>query len=582
MKKNLLLSTLLCTTILAINNEAICSSAKIASNRTVASNEETLSILHELIESRKISTLEKIALLNSPEVNKELNELCLSEFDKQPKDKNNKFYKLVTDNGYKAKLEKNEPLTSLELLKLFRDIAKDRYGEVPKELTSFLVEFEKNSKFTDTNFVDAMEKNRATTPKSETLENATEHLSSLSDKQTQEKIQALLAESEGAITEKVQAFLESSELDVARNSVEHQDLLAREIANIKKLSPEKAKDEMEFLNKSGIMKVFLAKAPTSAAGIGPIQVSDAHATKSVMSHAENVSSIVTSRAITVKASGDDDLYYGIWVKGLYSKGKQKQYGLTAGYNLDQSGVTVGGDVGNDQMMGGLAYSFANSNVKGKNLVTKDNIKSHIATIYGLFNLEDNIFVNAQASYGKSIFKKTRATGNTKKDMAYAKPKGTIMGGQIVFGYNYMATGSSIITPTFGVSHNQVTIKGYTETGKGLNRTVRNRKSSKTSIIAGLAATYKAETVNCTIIPGIHFNVSYAVNSKEDKTIITILQGLDPLITPSGKTAKVLYNAGASVNFVKMQNINVGANYDFVMSDKKFHSHTGTLNLRVNF
>ncbi|MBN8523545.1 MAG: hypothetical protein J0M23_06825 [Rickettsiales bacterium] len=64
-----------------------------------------------------------------------------------------------------------------------------------------------------------------------------------------------------------------------------------------------------------------------------------------------------------------------------------------------------------------------------------------------------------------------------------------------------------------------------------------------------------------------------LSSNNDNTTIIILDGIEPLITPSSKLQKTLYKVGSSLKIKRSRSVNIEIGYDFGKS-KKYHSHTG--------
>lgn len=317
----------------------------------------------------------------------------------------------------------------------------------------------------------------------------------------------------------------------------------------------------------------------------PAQKPDTLTTDTLSASTDTITGVVNNRlhGFTAEgvASGDFLQSLGGWVKGLYTKADQKTHGLTPGYKLDQSGATIGFDAGDDVKIG-VAYSFAKSRVTAKTINAKENITSHIGTIYGLTTMDNQFFAAGQGSYGISHIKKSRSTGDINNNVASAKTKGNVMSGKLEVGYDYIIQDSPFhFVPSVGVAHNTINVKGYKESGAGLNRKINKRTTSRTSALLGVMAKYEANVGAVALMPEVHANLDYAVNSKNADTKITVIDGLTPLVTPSAKLTKMKYNVGTSVKLIQSKVFNAGVGYDFGLA-KKFRSHTGSVNVRAEF
>lgn len=281
------------------------------------------------------------------------------------------------------------------------------------------------------------------------------------------------------------------------------------------------------------------------------------------------------------AAGEMFQKFGAWIKGTMSRGEQKTFALEPGYKFDQAGVTIGVDAG-DEFVIGAAYSLFNNNVKSvKANDTKEKATTHIATIYGGADF-GSFYVNGQVQGGFSNINKDRYSGDLDNHVAKGKTKAVTYGGKVEAGYNYVVPGSdAMITPSLAVSHNDVKVKGYKETGKGLNRKIGNRSSSMTEGTVGLTTKYRINTGGMVVVPELHAFASQAINAKNSATKIYLVDGIDPIVTPGQKLTKTHYKLGAAVNVYAQDSIEASVGYDYGMA-KKFQSHTGAVKLRVDF
>ncbi|MDC0864816.1 hypothetical protein OAP56_02585, partial [Rickettsiaceae bacterium] len=88
---------------------------------------------------------------------------------------------------------------------------------------------------------------------------------------------------------------------------------------------------------------------------------------------------------------------------------------------------------------------------------------------------------------------------------------------------------------------------------GLGREIGKRVLSKTSALADLSAKCVIGSGNIQVTPEIHAGVDYAFTVKNSDTVITIFEGIDPIITQAAKSPKEHYNFGASVSIIGQTN-----------------------------
>ena len=332
---------------------------------------------------------------------------------------------------------------------------------------------------------------------------------------------------------------------------------------------------------------------SSFSALSSLQAPDTLTTDSLLTTSSNISDLVNSRVVELNvangqngttglSAGDsiDSMWnsYGLWVKGFLSVAKQKEMNLLPAYTERQGAFTVGFDVGEDYVVG-IAYTAASDKVKHPNNV--ETIQSNIGTLYSLLNFENNLFLSGQVRYGKSDIIKLRNTNDLNQNIAKGATTATLSGGRIESGYYYNLTNNWQLIPSIGVSHDDITVKKYTETGGGLNRTVNRRNGNKTSALFGLMLNYLINTETYALVPEVHINIDQTLKRKNDKTTITLFTGMIPVETLAGKAPKTFYKIGGSVKISKTQSFDLSTGYDLVLA-KKYYSNSGYIQARVNF
>jgi hypothetical protein len=337
--------------------------------------------------------------------------------------------------------------------------------------------------------------------------------------------------------------------------------------------------------KAGIDTYLLDPNTTSNKDLTASQKSDAHTTSGIMSASLASAGVLADRISGFVgqgvSSGDIFQTYGAWVKGIMGVGEQKAFNKESGYKFNQRGATIGVDTGDESMIG-AAFTILKNDITNKDSSsTKDKMDTMIGSIYGMYAATQEVFVSGQFSYGKSKIKKSRNTGDLANNKATAKPSGTNLGGRAEVGYVYAIDDATQVVPSIGFAMNKVDVKGYTEKGDGINRTVGKRTSSRNSGLVGVALKHTAQMESMKVMPEIHANLDYAFSGKNSATNISFANGLLTTSTPSEKISKAYFNIGGSVKFAASEAFDVTAGYDMGLA-KKFMSHTGALKLRVNF
>lgn len=373
--------------------------------------------------------------------------------------------------------------------------------------------------------------------------------------------------------------------------------------NYKKKVTEKLKNLVENSKKEdlpeAIRKVYIERVkktigdPAKAKdvkSVANVAQPDNYTTHGMIASSQASSAVITGRVseigtISGLSAGDQNMQFGAWLKGTFSTGEQEAYSMEPGYKFNQTGFTIGADTdfGTDGgFILGAAASILNNNVKSKNSGdTDEKISSYIGNIYGLASI-GQAYLSGHVQFGKSDINKDRKSGDNDNHVAKGKTKGSIYGGKLEAGYNYLIpSANTIITPSVGIAHNSVSVDGYKETGLGLNRKIAKRDSSRTDALVGLGAKYSIDMESLKVLPEISAGVAQNLSSKNSDTKIYLIDDMEPIITPGQKLNKTSYNVGAALNILSGDSIEARFAYDLGMA-KKFKSHTGSVKLRVSF
>lgn len=302
---------------------------------------------------------------------------------------------------------------------------------------------------------------------------------------------------------------------------------------------------------------------------------------------QNKASKTTSSAeVTGIAAGDDPDRYGAWMAPFYSKNTQKKRSASSGYKLDTYGGTFGFDTkASDELLIGLAFTAANSDIKHKDFKSGDKTKvgSMLFSAYSSYQFGNNWFTQGVLSVGNSNIKnrENRRISTTAYGIAEAEYSSMTFTGELLAGYNYLMKDSVVITPTFGIGYSRVNDTSYKETGNVgaqlLN--VTKKASQKFDLVAGLRVTGMPFVVGeMSLSPDLHASVRHDVIGKGAKVDATI-PGLRTL-SEKAKLQKTYYNVGAGLR-ATYGSMDYGAGVDTTLA-KKYVGVTGTVNVRVNF
>lgn len=305
----------------------------------------------------------------------------------------------------------------------------------------------------------------------------------------------------------------------------------------------------------------------------------AHQHQQISSSLRNVQNLIHDRLgslnrssyLTGLSSGDEQSTYGFWLKGYLGNSKDKTSSLANKSKLH--GVSIGVDTKLDEDTTiGIAFNRGSSKSKYSNSVLNlgdTRLDTNLVSLYGSGNIDDDLVVNVDASYGMALIKDKLVTDGT------SKRKATILGANTLLNYNYLLSEDIALTPAFGVSYGKFTLKGYEDSGIR----VKTAKPQTLSLVAGITLTTFFDTKTFTLIPEVMARYRHGVWNKGNKQIISSLINqsiLQQKIATNRRTMEV----GAGVT-IAGDTTELGGGYEMAWQGKNV-SQVGYIKLRVNF
>ena len=197
------------------------------------------------------------------------------------------------------------------------------------------------------------------------------------------------------------------------------------------------------------------------------------------------------------------------------------------------------------------------------------LDTNLVSLYGSGNIDDDLVVNLDASYGMALIK------NTLTNNSSSKRKATILGPNALLNYNYSLSEDLVVTPSLGVYYSKFTLKGYEDSGVK----VKTAKPQTLSLVAGLTLTTFFDTKTFTLIPEVMMRYRHEVWNKGNKQMISSLINqsvLQQKINTNQKTMEL----GAGLT-IAGDTTELGGGYERAWQGKSV-SQVGYIKLRVNF
>jgi len=287
------------------------------------------------------------------------------------------------------------------------------------------------------------------------------------------------------------------------------------------------------------------------------------------------------------SSGDGDLEHGVWVQGFMGSETDKDNvgsGVTKS-NISSKSKLHGFVLGADTLLDedttiGLAFSHSQNTTKQKLqgiLTNTDKISSNILSIYGSGMIDDDISLNSNIAFGKAIIKTTNQTAANSANSinSSSKQKGDLLGGALIANYRLYANESIEISPRFGASYNQLTIKGHKDGSIKIGKT----RQQELDINVGMAVSGFYDTDSFTLIPEINVDYSHGVWNKGNK--VKISNHLDQtVLSQKLSNNKGVLKLGTGLT-IAADRIEFGGGYEHSIQDKS-RAHMGYVKVRVHF
>lgn len=287
----------------------------------------------------------------------------------------------------------------------------------------------------------------------------------------------------------------------------------------------------------------------------------------------------------VAAGEGDQTNYGVWLTPFYSSTIHDKWKGSAGYKSVASGTTIGVDsMVNDSTSLGAAASYIITDMKYRNTKSGDvtKAKSIVFSLYAMQQLNNNFFLQGQASFSKNSVKNIQKRVNsTSTEMSTGKFSHSSASVELMAGRDYVR-GCAVITPLVGLGFSNVNGYDYKETGT-TNQNLQVSASSSNQIMAiiGLRSQYTYDIYeSLRIEPEMHMFAKHYLAGKRPKLVTKLSGMVEDLVNQSANIKRTTGNVGFGVNVVS-GNKEYGVGYDLDIAEKSL-GHKFALKARVNF
>lgn len=281
----------------------------------------------------------------------------------------------------------------------------------------------------------------------------------------------------------------------------------------------------------------------------------------------------------ISAGSDNQVKYGLWVKGASSFLSQNKFKKIDAFKTHSSIGGIGFDIGFDNAVIGLLAGIGQNTTNFVSSTSKENTRLYSLSFYNQLNLKDFDWLNSITA-GKLFINNSRDL-LYKNKMITSKHTGNIL--NLTTGlskkYNY---NSYFIAPSLSINYSYLTLKAFKENGVKISKNIDQRLAVSPKLSFGKDLTYN----NLTLTASIYYRaITYPfVKTKQPK--ITILHNSQVISTSKTKNkslalSNIDHAAGVGLEILSNQAFTISTNYEYLIA-KKSKSHTGLIALKYNF
>jgi hypothetical protein len=383
---------------------------------------------------------------------------------------------------------------------------------------------------------------------------------------------------------KDQAAVLASELTDINNAVKRGD-----VETAAKLTNEV--DHIVHTLKSEVFDKELQQAVAAPALVNGAQ----NATLAVVN---NLTNTVFARTGAIRAARNDigiatgdgaGVNQAIWMEFFGGSGKQ---GKVLNYDGSKSkvvGGTIGGDTNTEYGTIGLAFTYADSQVKGKSTQReKLDAKSYSLTGYGEYDMGDGFFLDALAGVSFQNYKTKRTVTAPIAQTLKSKSHGTAFTGELGLGRLIKFENGSDITPSVAVRYTHLKLGRGKDRGgaTAMQVSYKNNNTTVGTFIGGVSLGHTIDNGSLKLRPEIHANLLHDFAAGKQRRISNIsgagAVGTGIVSNPTFNRPKTSYNVGGSLTLFSENNVSVALKGDMNFNNKKYKDYTGSLKVRYEF
>ncbi|MFT3757937.1 autotransporter domain-containing protein [Thauera sp.] len=333
-------------------------------------------------------------------------------------------------------------------------------------------------------------------------------------------------------------------------------------------------DKLGTMDEQQIANAVTQMLP-SLLGAGPQAMTNAlHSMNKV------IQSRVESNQGLSSGNGAADQY--LWVRAFGNEGKQENHRRVSGFKSDTTGLVIGIDAPvNDRVRAGLAFTYADSDVKSNSRIapSKVEVDTYEVVGYASYNVAPNTDINVQLDVGQNKLESRRHIGFM-GSTAKADFDSLTWHGSVGIGHTLEAGAKTMVTPSVRVDYTRMRTEGYTEKGAGpLNLKVSGNTYREFLLFGDVKFVHQlTDSVKLLGNAG----VGYDFINQQAKTASLFTGGGSSFVTRGLEVSPWVYRAGLGLTKEDQRGVEYSVRYDGEGRSSGYTNHTLSARVRWAF
>ncbi|MFT3757940.1 autotransporter domain-containing protein [Thauera sp.] len=333
-------------------------------------------------------------------------------------------------------------------------------------------------------------------------------------------------------------------------------------------------DKLGTMDEQQIANAVTQMLP-SLLGAGPQAMTNAlHSMNKV------IQSRVESNQGLSSGNGAADQY--LWVRAFGNEGKQENHRRVSGFKSDTTGLVIGIDAPvNDRVRAGLAFTYADSDVKSNSRIapSKVEVNTYEVVGYASYNVAPNTDINVQLDVGQNKLESRRHIGFM-GSTAKADFDSLTWHGSVGIGHTLEAGAKTMVTPSVRVDYTRMRTEGYTEKGAGpLNLKVSGNTYREFLLFGDVKFVHQlTDSVKLLGNAG----VGYDFINQQAKTASLFTGGGSSFVTRGLEVSPWVYRAGLGLTKEDQRGVEYSVRYDGEGRSSGYTNHTLSARVRWAF